>query len=537
MTDGRRLTLAASVVKARLPGSWEVASLGAGASVFEVRRARGAKRIALTTAWNHCYRLRADPAVVFAEPSVTTVGHDPDDEQIAAAITPAEDAFTKQSRATPDTPLPCAETNPSWSIERCRTDEAWALQPPSGGAAQGKGIVVGHPDTGYTKHPEIWDSPASNLRILYRKGYDFEDDDAGAEDPLIDGFMKQPGHGTATSSVIMSTVGAAVVTGVAPKVELMPLRVTKSVVLFNFNKLAKAIYHAVDKGAHVISISLGGPYPSRALERAVAHAVANGVVVCAAAGNVWPFVVFPARLDQVIGVGACNCQDGVWKKSARGGGVDLCAPGEGVWRAQMNGTPGQPDPKTGMGYGTSFAVANVAGACALWLAYHGREALIAKYGASALVPVFRHQLLSTVRTPTGWDTRRDGAGILDTKALLAAPLPPTPPATPMQPQSAGARGLSGGGGAAEALLGFFPEDPPGAVIKATFDLLRVDSMGLQSTWNEMGDEVLFHVATNPELRGAIQQRASATDSLAPQSAPSMKRFAAEASDRLRGVIG
>ena len=54
-----------------------------------------------------------------------------------------------------DKPLACATTNPEWSLELCRVKEAWALTPPTPhGRIKGEGIVIGHPDTGYTKHAE-----------------------------------------------------------------------------------------------------------------------------------------------------------------------------------------------------------------------------------------------------------------------------------------------------------------------------------------------------------------------------------------------
>ena len=47
-----------------------------------------------------------------------------------------------------DKPLPCAASNVLWSLEQIRAPEAWAM-PAEGGAQFGRGIVVGHPDTGY----------------------------------------------------------------------------------------------------------------------------------------------------------------------------------------------------------------------------------------------------------------------------------------------------------------------------------------------------------------------------------------------------
>ncbi|MEK9505499.1 S8 family peptidase [Gaopeijia maritima] len=507
MPASDRLAIAARIVRERLPGRWSLDLLGPGATVVEIRRAGSARRIRLSTAWNHCARLRAAPEVAFAEPSLTTVGHDPDPRQVAHLFAPFEHALAPEARLTGDDPLPCAEHNRHWSLQLCRVPEAWALEPAPGGRSRGAGIVVGHPDTGYTEHPEIWDTPHPRIRAA--DGWDFADDDAEARDPLAGGFLRQPGHGTATSSVIMSTVLADEVTGVAPEAELIPIRVTTSVVLLTFARLARAIHHAVDRGAHVVSISLGGPVRSRALDEATAWAASQGVIVLAAAGNIWPFVVFPARLPQVIGVGACNCADGVWKKSARGGGVDLSAPGEGVWRAGIEGSNTAPRFTTGMGYGTSFAVATCAGAAALWLAHHGRARLLERFGPEGLVHAFRTLLLESCRVPDDWDSTRDGVGILDARALLEAPLPPAPAPraesaptgdpSAWSPQStAGDRTASTPSDAA----GYLPDEPEAEVAAAALEFVEGD-------WAELGDELLFHLATHPAVRERLRARVAA----------------------------
>jgi thermitase len=528
------LELATQVVADTLRGTWHVAPLGPGADAFEVTRSRRDKSVALSTAWNHTYKLRAHRDVRTAEPSLTIPGHDLPEEWVADFLTP-EETLTAESRLTKDEPLPCAEEDHQWSLRLTRTLEAFDLPLPAGGKHKGQGIVIGHPDTGYTQHPQIWEGAP---RILTAKGFDFEDGDADATDRLVAGFLRQPGHGTATSSVIMSgedTEGPEGVTGMAPRAKLIPIRVTSTVVLFKFTRLAKATYHAVDQGAHVISMSLGGPLKSATLERAVRYALSKGVVVLSAAGNVWPWVVYPARLREVIAVGACNCKDQPWKKTARGDAVDVSAPGEGVWRAGID--VDRDEFTVDMGYGTSFAVATVAGACALWLAHHGRRNLVRKYGRENIAAVFKDLLVSNVRVPLGWKTDKDGAGILDTRLLLEAPLPATAPAGGMggfEPQAAGP---------SDELLAYFPEDDPARVMDATLAFLNADHRTFGAVMAEMGDEVLFHVATNPVFRSSIQQRARADTAFSPQAMrreaaePGQARFRAEASAALRGRIG
>ena len=267
------LTVAQAVVSGVLRGQWVVASLGPGSDAFEVTRARKDKDIRLSTAWSHTYRLRAHRDVRTAEASLTVPGHDLPDALVAAFLTP-EESLTAQSRLTGDKPKACARNDFEWSIKLCEIDKALELPLPPGGKHGGAGIVIGHPDTGYTTHPEIWDITPSRRRILPGKGYDFSDGDSDATDRLQEGFLRQPGHGTATSSVIMSSkdpAGPSGVTGVATKARLIPIRVTPTVILFSFSKLAKALYHAVANTAHALSISLGRPLHSATLQLALQY--------------------------------------------------------------------------------------------------------------------------------------------------------------------------------------------------------------------------------------------------------------------------
>ena len=90
---------------------------------------------------------------------------------------------------------------------------------------------------------------------------------------------------------------------------------------------ARAIRWAVDNGARVINMSLGGirdPLDpdrdtySRLEADAVAYAISNGVVVVAAVGNSdqaptspWKYASYPAALPHVLGVSAMNDTGGI----------------------------------------------------------------------------------------------------------------------------------------------------------------------------------------------------------------------------------
>ncbi|MCB0165774.1 MAG: S8 family serine peptidase [Anaerolineae bacterium] len=506
MSPREALLLAQRVVAETLRGRWDIKPLGLYVREFMAVKPPGTRRISVARAWELAAQLRQHRDVAAAEPALVLPGLTPEpmqmfteDEQQAL---PAEIAAAS---------LSCTEPH-DWALTLCSVPTAWQLPLPGNGHGKryGEGIVVGHPDTGYTRHPEIWD-PA---RLLVGQGYDFESADSNAEDPLVG---PTPGHGTSTASVIMSSVISGVdgiyVTGAAPATSLAPLRVATSVVHLSFANLTQALYFAADQGHHVISMSLGGPVGSSALQRAIRYALDRGVILLAAAGNYWPWVVYPAKYDEVIAVAACNCQRGVWAYSSKGPAVDVTAPGEEVWVAssERDGTF-----INRRGSGTSFAVAITAGICALWLAHHGRDYLIERYGAAHLAAVFKELVITAgVDTPPGWDSTRYGAGIVNAHKVLAAALPDTSPAGGVYALHASAVPADD----QTALLDYLPDADPTQLHLALLRLLNTNARQAGPLLDQYGDELQFQMATNPTVRDIIGRLASSE----PVDVPMLRR--------------
>ena len=307
----------------------------------------------------------------------------------------------------------------AWALDNIRCRDAWTVPP--GSAAMGAGIVIGQPDTGFTDHPELGDNALDLTR-----DWDLLRDDDDAHDPLERRWwfpLDSPGHGTSTASVIVSREQLRV-TGAAPRSTLVPLRTVKSVVQVFDGDVAKAVDRAHRTGCHVISMSLGGVGFFNGLQATIRRAVEDGVIVCAAAGNKVGFVVAPARFPECIAVAATNIQDRPWTGSSRGSEVDVAAPGESVWVADVRLNESPPRYDVSRHSGTSFAVTLVAATAALWLARHDRDQLIVRYGRNRIQAAFLHLVRTTGhRRPGGWDGDRYGVGIIDAQALLAAPLP------------------------------------------------------------------------------------------------------------------
>ncbi len=131
----------------------------------------------------------------------------------------------------------------------------------------------------------------------------------------------QLGHGTFVAGLIGAGVDNGVgIAGLAPSAQLLVAKVDTGSRTIPVEAEAKAIRWAVDNGARVINMSLGGirdPLDpdrdtfSRLEADSVAYAVANGVVVVAAVGNAdqapsspWKYASYPAALPHVLGVSA-----------------------------------------------------------------------------------------------------------------------------------------------------------------------------------------------------------------------------------------
>ena len=159
-----------------------------------------------------------------------------------------------------------------WHMAQINLPQAFAR-------VQGHGAVVAVIDTGvayedYDRFKRVRD--LNETQFVHP--YDFVDNDAHAND--------DHGHGTHVAGTIaQSTNNGLGVVGVAPGATIMPLRVLDGSGRGSLGAIANAIKWAADKGAHVVNMSLGGPFPSSILRKACKYAVDKGVLLVCAAGN------------------------------------------------------------------------------------------------------------------------------------------------------------------------------------------------------------------------------------------------------------
>jgi subtilisin family serine protease len=167
------------------------------------------------------------------------------------------------------------------------------------------------------------------------------------------------GHGTSVAGVVAARSdnrqGTA---GVCWFCLVMPVKVLDSSGSGDDTVIAAGIVWAVDHGARIINLSLGGPGASPSLTDALAYAAKMEVVVVAAAGNSGTTTLFyPAADASVLSVAATTTSDKAYTWSNYGSWVDVAAPGCNVAPALSGGY--------GRFCGTSSASPVVAGLAAL----------------------------------------------------------------------------------------------------------------------------------------------------------------------------
>lgn len=173
-------------------------------------------------------------------------------------------------------------------------------------------------------------------------------------------------HGSHMASAAGAVVNGWASVGAWPQLKLVSIRASApGTDSFPFDEYRRAIhqcYEAVTISGlpiRAISMSLGGTRApdSEALERLVARVVearAIGINLVASAGNTPGSVYYPARIPQVLGVGASGA-GGLCSFSASGEGLDIMGPGCFLEMGQL------PAGTAALQAGTSQAAAFVSG--------------------------------------------------------------------------------------------------------------------------------------------------------------------------------
>ncbi|MEB3223261.1 MAG: S8 family serine peptidase [Candidatus Sericytochromatia bacterium] len=176
-------------------------------------------------------------------------------------------------------------------------------------------------------------------------------------------------HGNRVAGIIAATANNGLGgVGVAPGCMIVPLKAATvgggggSLPSFKTSALINAIKAAPTKAngdVKVINVSVGTPIDSPSLREACDQAVASGVVVVAAAGNMGTATpVYPAAYESVLSVGGTTATDSRWSASNYGPWVRISAPAANIRTTGNDNTYVTES-------GTSYSAAMVSGAVAL----------------------------------------------------------------------------------------------------------------------------------------------------------------------------
>lgn len=222
-----------------------------------------------------------------------------------------------------------------------------------------------------------------------------------------DSLRDQSGHGTHTAGIIAAHADASGIRGICRSCRLLILKAITNDGYGSDLTVARAIAIAIERGARVINLSIGGPSDTPAIRNAIADAIARDIVVVAAAGNTsgeGQQRSYPAAYPGVIAVSAIDLSNQLAAFARADASIDLVAPGVGIFNIDTSAA--------GMGSadGTSTAAPQVSAAAAL---------MRAAYPAATAAEI-RSALLhsATDLGPPGRDDRY-GYGLLHIPRALA----------------------------------------------------------------------------------------------------------------------
>jgi cell wall-associated protease len=181
-----------------------------------------------------------------------------------------------------------------------------------------KDTVIAVADTGV-------DSSLADLKgvVDTKTGYNYVDRSSNAAD--------DNGHGTHVAGIIAASANNNYsMAGINSHAKILPVKILDASGSGDTEQIAYGIKYAVDHGAKVINLSLGGSY-SRVLEYSLKYAYDHNVTVVAASGNDgMEELSYPASSAYAISVGASNRLDIVSDYSNYGKGLDITAPGSDI---------------------------------------------------------------------------------------------------------------------------------------------------------------------------------------------------------------
>jgi len=289
-----------------------------------------------------------------------------------------------------------------WGLQIIYANEVW-------GVSTGENVIVAVIDSGSGPNADLLQNILPGRSII--RGRAFE----GGND--VDSI----GHGTHVAGIIAAQANNDIgIAGVAPRAKILPIRVLDGNGDGSESDVALAIRFAIESGARVINLSLGGIGQSETLQSAIRLAAERNVLVVAAAGNAGPTAAttYPAGNDLTLAVTAVDQTMTAPSFTQRGSYIDIAAPGIGICStvrigARIDSTRScisATEPYLTMN-GTSMATAFISGVAALIIAAN-----------PSLTAVQVREVILATATDIGVPGRDEvfGAGLVNVYAIFRA---------------------------------------------------------------------------------------------------------------------
>ena len=298
----------------------------------------------------------------YVEPNYVGSGHGfqntPNDTYFNRQWSHYNDGTFSASNATSDADI---DTDLAWDITQGDPNLIVAILD--------SGAKLDHPEFSgriwvNTNENEDGSDTDSNNFVDDINGWDFVNND---NDPTDD-----HGHGTNVGGIALASgnnnLGYA---GVNWNSKIMICKILDEENSGYYSWWADAIYYAVDNGASVINMSVGGDGSSTLLEDAVNYAYDNNVPVVVSTGNQNSVIQYPAQYENAFAIGSTNPDDTrsvpfFWNETSGsnyGPALDFVAPGNYIYGLNNSSN-------TNYNYywgGTSQAAPHVAGLISLLL--------------------------------------------------------------------------------------------------------------------------------------------------------------------------
>lgn len=277
--------------------------------------------------------------------------------------------------------IPSLESS-QWGLSNIQAPGAWDIE-----TGDGSAVIAVIDDGVYLSHPDlegnVWQNPETErtwewggYEVRYdTHGWNFVRDESnnfdGCNDPNPVNLEIET-HGTHVAGIAAAS-GSLGSVGVSWGNRIMALRVLSytgddangdPIIEGSGDRIYAAIMYAADNGAHVINMSFGQSIEDPILEEVINYAYSRGCVLVAASGNTGgSAILYPAAYENVIAVGASDIEDNRAWFSSYGSGLDLMAPGVGIFSTVTG------DPPHGHFSGTSMAAPFVSGLASIMISY------------------------------------------------------------------------------------------------------------------------------------------------------------------------